>query len=82
MVQYKGYFIFGKALIHPNSPDWWRSQGSVIRTPRRGLSLSEASKASPSNPNKPLKLTAWNSVKNGSMKILKPIEEGGKNRDS
>ena len=31
MIPYKGYFIRGMAVrVHPNSPDWWRSQGDVF----------------------------------------------------
>lgn len=70
MIQYKGYFIFGGAVkIPPNSPAWWRSQGSVFTNTPEGAVLSNNSKASSSNPNKPPKPTAWNSVKSGSTKI-------------
>jgi hypothetical protein len=31
MIPYKGYLIRGKAVrVHPKSPEWWRSQGSVF----------------------------------------------------
>jgi hypothetical protein len=37
MVQYKGYLILGKALrVYPNSPDWWRSQGSILTNDEQG----------------------------------------------
>jgi hypothetical protein len=40
MVEYKGYFIFGKALrVHPTSSDRWRSQGSVYTNTQAGSVL-------------------------------------------
>jgi hypothetical protein len=40
MIQYKGYFILGGAVkIPPNSPAWWRSQGSVFTNTPEGAVL-------------------------------------------
>ena len=37
MIRYKGYLVLRKALrLHPNSPDWWRSQGSVFTDSPQG----------------------------------------------
>jgi hypothetical protein len=31
MIPYKGYLISGEAVrIHPDAPDWWRTQGAVF----------------------------------------------------
>jgi hypothetical protein len=38
MIPYKGYLILGKALrVHPHSPEWWRSQGSVFTNGPAGV---------------------------------------------
>jgi hypothetical protein len=37
MIPYKGYLIRGKAVrVHPKSPEWWRSQGSVFTARAEG----------------------------------------------
>jgi hypothetical protein len=39
MIPYKGYLIRGKAVrVHPNVPQWWRSQGSVFANAGKGSS--------------------------------------------
>ena len=37
MVQYKGYLMVGMALrVHPDSPERWRSQGSIFTNDEQG----------------------------------------------
>ena len=68
MAKYKGYFIFGKALKVYTDSLYWYSQGDVYTNEPAGSVLVARLGVLSLNPNKPQKLTAWNSADNGSIK--------------
>jgi hypothetical protein len=68
MAEYKGYFIFGKALKVYTDSLYWCSQGDVYTNEPAGSVLVARLEGVIFESEQAAKLTAWNSADNGSIK--------------
>jgi hypothetical protein len=78
MIPYKGYLIRGKAVrVHPNSPEWWRSQGSVFTAgPEGSTHLKQLDEGFIFESKKAAEAHGLELSKKWVDENLKPIEDG------